>query len=83
MRGQGDGLAGGPVAGDLRGITIACGDTEAGEKALTCFAPDPGEHAVGSALGCADAQFDAHGLMPEQGGHDRADEGSHCAADHA
>jgi hypothetical protein len=80
-RGEGDGVAGGAVASDLRGVPVAFGDPEAGARSFADLPTDPGDETAGGSLRGVQPQFDAHGLVPEHRGHDRADEGSHRAAD--
>ncbi|MFD7089675.1 hypothetical protein ACFV94_18015 [Streptomyces sp. NPDC059896] len=79
--GEGDGAGGGTVTGDLRGVPVAGGDTQAGQQPLACFTPERGKQTLRSGVRLVEAQFDAHGQVPEHRGHDGADEGPHRAAD--
>ncbi len=81
--GQRDSPMRSPVADDLGGALVLLDDPQASEQPLAGLPCEDGGEPAGGGVGGPLAQLDAHGQVPQHGGHHRAGEGTHGAADRA
>lgn len=79
--GEAYGAGGGPVPADLDGAATAGGEPEVGKESLAELGADLRGQSGRQCLRFGDADLEAHGEVPEHGGHDGAEDGSYGAAE--